>query len=187
METHVNTNKHRAKWLFHPTPQVFFRKLRFPCQCHMTPSYHAGHWSHMTTTAVCRLAEGCDNLDLGSVTGVLWRCGWIQPHLKRNQRNSYISSHQDLWKISSFPLPIYVVCRCAQTSSLIDQLCYRDDDQDNNQGGVSTSIDPNSGLPRQLWGYPLLVDNRMVSQGIGGMIILLYVDNQNCSLITVSL
>ena len=33
--------------------------------------------------------------------------------------------------------------------------------QDNHQGGVS--IDSNSGLPRQLWGYPL--DHHKVSQG----------------------
>ncbi len=33
------------------------------------------------TTAVCRSVGGCDDLDRGSVTGVLRQCRLTQPHL----------------------------------------------------------------------------------------------------------
>ena len=55
----------------------------------------------------------------------------------------YLDNH--LKSIPDQPsIPHYVARRCA----LIDQSWYRNDNQDNHQGGVS--IDSNSGLPRQL-------------------------------------
>ncbi len=46
----------------------------------------------MTTTAVCRLGGGCDDLDHSSATGVLRQCRLISPHLDGTNPAKQLSS-----------------------------------------------------------------------------------------------